>query len=363
MSYQQTNLYPNIEASSRDRPQDPSSHPNASDTTSGKAASKAGAYGGSEAGSMLGNMVGPPIIGGVIGNLIGERVGEKITKETGLDDAAGRIGQKVGGVIGQRNADKAGEIALSAFGYSEREECVCCPCLPASQTMLWVMIGFFIFNWYRLGVGIDFEKSCDAQNNGSVKTVTVPSDELVNSTSSISIYAHNTMTNETTYMISYPCEFGFHYLVSGSTVWLIILPFTILTLFGNCWRQCCCCLCDPIVCVSTIFDFIRRCCCEIKRFNCIDFIWYSFCTFHFIWACCALKWFIQVLYFKDESLNYEVLMDNTLKDAMISSIVLDLLIPGSEIFHKIRLFIKHEKNPTNVGTELDESTTLRSKYP
>ena len=49
------------------------------------------------------------------------------------------------------------------------------------------------------------------------------------------------------FSVAYPCQFGFHYLVSGATVWLVFLPFYICTLFGNCWRQCCCCLCDPVV--------------------------------------------------------------------------------------------------------------------
>ena len=31
---------------------------------------------------------------------------------------------------------QAGEITLTALGYSEHEECVCCPCLPASQVCL-----------------------------------------------------------------------------------------------------------------------------------------------------------------------------------------------------------------------------------
>ena len=33
----------------------------------------------------------------------------------------------------------------------------------------------------------------------------------------------------------------------GATIWIIYLPFYIVTLLGNCWRQCCCCLCDPLV--------------------------------------------------------------------------------------------------------------------
>ena len=53
--------------------------------------------------------------------------------------------------------------------------------------------------------------------------------------------------NRTVFLKAYPCEFGFHYLTSGAAVWLAFLPFYITQLLGNCWRQCCCCLCDPLV--------------------------------------------------------------------------------------------------------------------
>ena len=68
-------------------------------------------------------------------------------------------------VVGQRNVDKMGEITMTALGYSNgticffytnnfasclnlnvqpilisEEECVCCPCLPASQTLLIIML-------------------------------------------------------------------------------------------------------------------------------------------------------------------------------------------------------------------------------
>jgi hypothetical protein len=55
----------------------------------------------------------------------------------------------------------------------------------------------------------------------------------------------------------YPCEYGFHYLVASSAVWICFLPFWISALFGNCWRQCCCCCCDPIVLCGTIIDFVK----------------------------------------------------------------------------------------------------------
>ena len=56
--------------------------------------------------------------------------------------------------------------------------------------------------------------------------------------------------------VEYPCEFGFEYMIAGAAVWLCFLPCYLVTLLGNCWRQCCCCLCDPLVsynlCVSRI---------------------------------------------------------------------------------------------------------------
>ncbi len=104
------------------------------------AATKAGAYGGAEAGGMIGGIVGPPIVGNIVGGLVGERVGEAVAKETGAADAAGWANRKMADIFGQRRADKVGEMALTAFGYSESEHCICCPCMPASQIL------YFIFS-------------------------------------------------------------------------------------------------------------------------------------------------------------------------------------------------------------------------
>lgn len=315
----------------------------AANSAGGRAAAKAGAYGGSEVGSMIGGMVGPPIIGSVIGNLVGERVGEKATKDMGLDKAAGQLGDDMSRVIGRRNVDKIGEITLTALGYSKSEECVCCPCLPASQILLFLMIGFFVFNCYRLGIGIESEWSC---TEGLEKTVTlkVASEEIQgNSTlSSYVVYEVDSETNETTLIAAYPCQFGFHYLVSGSSVWLAFLPFYICTLFGNCWRQCCCCLCDPVVCCATITDFLKRCCCECGPFSVTDLIWYSMCSFQVIWACSALYWLIATSFFRGNDYLFWDSGDKVLK-AVLASLILDLILAGSELFHKVRLhFLANE---------------------
>jgi hypothetical protein len=86
-------------------------------------------------------MVGPPIIGGIVGNIVGERVGEGAIKATGLDKAASDFNQGVASIVGQRRADKMGEIGLTAIGYSESEKCVCLPCMPKSQPLFFIMTG------------------------------------------------------------------------------------------------------------------------------------------------------------------------------------------------------------------------------
>ena len=159
-------------------------------------------------------------------------MGEKAIHETGIDDKVTEAGDKLAGVIGKRNVDKLGDIAMTSLGYSDSETCLCCPCLPASQVLLFITLPFFGFNCYKLGLGVEYDLGCSSN-------VT----ELIN---------NNAQDNST-----YPCEFGFHYLVASSSVWIVFLPFWIMALFGTCWRQCCCCCCDPIVLCGTITDLIK----------------------------------------------------------------------------------------------------------
>lgn len=345
--------------------QAPQNVPTAANSAGGRVATKAGAYGGSEVGSIIGGMVGPPIIGNVIGNLVGERVGEKTTKEMGLDRAAGQLGDDMSKVIGRRNVDKIGEITLTALGYSKSEECVCCPCLPASQVLLIVMIGFFGFNCYRLGIGIDAEWGCTEKLN-ETSTLKV-SNEFIEGNSTfknLHLFAVDQENNVTTFISAYPCQFGFHYLVSGASVWLAFLPFYIFTLFGNCWRQCCCCLCDPVVCCATIVDLLKRCCCECGKFSVIDVIWYSMCTFQVVWACSALYWLVATVFFRGDDYQWWDPSGNILK-TVLASLILDLFLAGSEIFHKIRLFynqeMKVEDQPT--AQEMQQLPTGPQYYP
>ena len=142
-----------------------------SHTNVGKATGKAGAYGGSEVGSRIGGAVGPPIIGGIIGNLVGEKVGEKAIHKTGIDEKVTEAGDKLADVIGKRNVDKLGDIAMTSFGYSDSETCICCPCLPASQILLFITVPFFGFNLYKLGLGVSYDSGCSSDFDQRLKVI------------------------------------------------------------------------------------------------------------------------------------------------------------------------------------------------
>jgi len=302
------------------------------------AANKAGAYGGSEIGSKVGGMVGPPIIGGIAGNIIGEKLGEKAVQNTGITRRVGQARDDLADVIGEKQVDKLGEITLVALGYSEDETCVCCPCMPRSQIMFFVMVAFSIFTWYRLGTGSSWENSCQkGLENVTIQWVnaTIPSD-----TGNYS-YVYSPTADNRTALVEYPCSFGFDYMVTGATVWAIFLPFHIFTLLGNCWRQCCCCLCDPLVCCSCICDLIKRYCCECGRFSVIAFVWYSMCIFQVGWGLAGLHWIVKEVFFMDgtpESKLTSLPTYVTFLEVTLASVVLDLTLAGSELVHKARSY-------------------------
>ena len=303
-----------------------------------QAAAKAGAYGGSEVGALIGGAVGPPVIGGIVGNLVGEKLGEKAVDKTGIGSRVGRARDKLGNVIGNENVDKVGEITLVALGYADDETCLCCPCMAASQLMLFVMISFSIFIYYRLGLGISWESGCEGDK---VNVVTVSNEDLLEDPNDFykhTIVDENVVTNTTTFLISYPCEYGFHYMVVGAAVWTCFLPFHIFTLLGNCWRQCCCCLCDPLVCCATVCDLMKRYLCECGRFSCIALVWYSMCIFQIVWGLSGLYWLVKTYYFSETGKDFmeHVPTFETFLEATTASVFLDLFLAGSEIVHKLR---------------------------
>ena len=285
----------------------------------GKAMTNAGANGGSELGSIVGGALGPPIIGSYIGSLVGEKVGEKVINETGLNEFATRTGDKLSDVIGRNNVKKMHEITLSALEYSETEECVCCPCLPASQVLLFLTVPFFLFNCYTLGLGVSYNSDCSK--------IAPDKNYTFNSTDDIPDI--------------YPCVFGFHYLVVSGAVWIALLPFWIFTLFGKCWRQSCGCCCDPVVLCSTVVELLQRCCCECGNFKFCEVLWMIHCLFHMIWSVLALAWVIglqldqPILELKDQIEVPGWSVPKLVSNTVIVSIVLDFVLAGSELFNRI----------------------------
>ena len=106
---------------------------------------------------------------------------------TGIDDKVTEAGDQLAGVIGKRNVDKLGDIVMTSFGYSESETCLCCPCLPASQVkqlysifylyerfydtkvLLLITVPFFIFNFYKLGLGVEYDVGCSSNYTNSTR--------------------------------------------------------------------------------------------------------------------------------------------------------------------------------------------------
>jgi len=132
-------------------------------------------------------------------------------------------------------------------------------------------------------------------------------------------------TNLTT--TQHPCHYGLEYLILSSILWLLFLPAWLAALFGNCWRQCFCCLCDPIVLFGTILDFIKRCCCEVGRFNLCEFVWYSHCATHLALAVSGLVWLS----------GCPDTVTTTVWITVLASVGLDFILAGSEIYHRARL--------------------------
>lgn len=146
----------------------------------------------------------------------------------------------------------------------------------------------------------------------------------------------------------YPCEFGFHYLVVSGAVWIALLPFWICGLFGNCWRQCCCCCCDPIVIGSTIVDLLKKCCCECGKVKVCELLWLNHCGFHIIWSCIAILWLVDIR--TDSALFSETIVvsgwevPGSFVDNVVASVILDFVLAGSEVFHRIRVVYRSHKN-------------------
>jgi len=209
---------------------------------------------------------------------------------------------------------------MTAFGYSESEVCVCLPCLPASQVLLFLTVPFFIFNFIKMGFGLSYDLSC-----------TPISFEVVNNGTDLIL----------------PCVYGYDYLLLSGFIWLCFLPLWISTLFGNCWRQCFCCFCDPVVFMSTLLDFIKRYLCEYGKYNLCEIIWYSYCIVHLVLAVSGLIW----------QINCTTPLSFVVRTTVSLSLFLDFLFAGSKLFHRARL---HQKRKSQDPTE--ECSLMDNEY-
>ena len=82
-----------------------------------------------------------------------------------------------------------------------------------------------------------------------------------------------------------------------------------------------------------------------------------------IWGCCGLYWLVNIAYFDDDKENFRNYVDpnkRILKN-VLASVILDIVLAGSEIFHKILHHIRskdesqfEQENP-QTGIELQEN--------
>ena len=104
----------------------------------------------------------------------------------------------------------------------------------------------------------------------------------------------------------------------------------------------------------TIFIF-QRFCCECGKFNLCEFIWYAHCIFHLIWATLGLLWLsgMGIEYKKYNSYpDYEA--PDKVWNTVLASIILDYVLAGSEIVHRIKLHMERNKTSTEGDMEMGE---------
>ena len=75
-----------------------------------------------------------------------------------------------------------------------------------------------------------------------------------------------------------------------------------------------------------------------------------------IWGCCGLHWLVKIFYFDDTGEAFKEYVDDEnwsfLKN-VLASVIFDIFLAGSEIFHKILLHIRLKKRRQIAG-QLEE---------
>ena len=74
--------------------------------------------------------------------------------------------------------------------------------------------------------------------------------------------------------------------------------------------------------------------------------------FSVVWSFIALKWLLSTVYFQeDDYKNWDPHLKLT--KAVLASICLDVLLAGSEIFHKVRLEMRKRRQTTEAAQEVE----------
>jgi hypothetical protein len=110
---------------------------------------------------------------------------------------------------------------------------------------------------------------------------------------------------------------------------------------------------------------MQRCCCEIGKFNCCEFIWYSHCAFHLVWAVCGLVW---LAWLPVESSPYEQVdvpgweVPALVWKTVLASVIMDFTLAGSELFHRVKLHYARNnpgsQDPAEEGEMLKQQTQV-----
>ena len=74
--------------------------------------------------------------------------------------------------------------------------------------------------------------------------------------------------------------------------------------------------------------------------------------FSVVWSFIALKWLLSTVYFQeDDYKNWDPHLELT--KAVLASICLDVLLAGSELFHKVRLEMRKRRQTTEAAQEVE----------
>ena len=86
------------------------------------------------------------------------------------------------------------------------------------------------------------------------------------------------------------------------------------------------------------------------------------CYFSVIWGCCGLYWLINITYIAAGRQDFKDCVDphGTLLKHVLASVILDIGLAGSEIFHRILLHLR--KRGQNVNQTQTENAQVETGF-